>query len=122
MARKQINQCIALNKPPETIFMVLRSQEETLTALTALKERKLVFLNLARLERSQAQRIVDCLVGCAQAVDSRALWVGEQIYLFAPSSVLIKAEKAARSRFLPLLSPLGSSDIIPFQADALVTL
>lgn len=73
-------------------MMEPESEEQIFLVLMAIKERKTIILNLARLSPKAAQRAVDCLAGCSCATDGHAFWVDEQTYLFVPNGVKIKVE------------------------------
>jgi cell division inhibitor SepF len=90
-------------KSPEVVVIELRSEQETVKALQALQERKMVVLTLNRLSAEKAQRVVDWMAGGTHAIDGRTVWIGEQTFLFAPSCVQISAPKAMSHPVSPRL-------------------
>jgi cell division inhibitor SepF len=80
-------------KNPDVVVMELTSEEETPQAMQALQERKMVILKLARLAPARAQRIVDWMSGSTYAIDGQIEWLGEQTFLFAPSSFQVTSSR-----------------------------
>lgn len=76
-------------KDSEIVVLELHSEEDTEQALQILRQRKPVILKLTRLKPETAQRVVDWMAGGTYAIDGRTLWIGEQTFLFVPSSVQI---------------------------------
>ncbi len=56
-----------------------------------LRERKSVVLNLTLMEAEQAQRTVDFIAGATYAIDGHQERLGDGIFLFTPSTVLINS-------------------------------
>ncbi len=73
----------------EVSLMEPRSFDEMPRAIQALRERKTVILNLTMMEPDQAQRAVDFVAGGTFAIDGHQERVGESIFLFAPSCVVV---------------------------------
>ena len=73
----------------EVSLMEPRSFDEMPRAIQALRERKTVILNLTMMEPDQAQRAVDFVAGGTFAIDGHQERVGESIFLFAPSCVMV---------------------------------
>ena len=85
------------------IIMKLQSIEDTPQALMALQERKMVIVNLARLDSEEAQRVVDWVAGGTYAIDGQTFWLGERTFLFAPSSVQVTTTRQSPSSIAPSL-------------------
>jgi cell division inhibitor SepF len=90
------NQSMPVNKvsrltglPTEVVLMKPRSFEEIPQAVMALRERKSVILNLSLLDINQAQRCADYVAGGAFAIDGHQERLGNDVFLFTPSSVQI---------------------------------
>lgn len=73
----------------EVTLMQPRSFEEAAQAVTALRERKSVILNLASLDPVQAQRCADYVAGGAFAIDGHQRQLSTHVFLFTPSFVQI---------------------------------
>lgn len=73
----------------EVILMQPRSFEEIPDAVTALRERKAVILNLNYIDVEQAQRCADYVAGGAFAIDGHQQQIGENVFLFTPNFVQI---------------------------------
>jgi cell division inhibitor SepF len=73
----------------EVVLMQPRSFEEAPKAVTALRERKSVVLNLTTMEPDQAQRCADYVAGGVFAIDGHQRQLGPNIFLFTPNSVQI---------------------------------
>ncbi|MBF2019705.1 MAG: cell division protein SepF [Hydrococcus sp. C42_A2020_068] len=91
------------SRNPEVVVIELKSERETVKALQALQNRKMVVLTLNRLSSETAQRVIDWMAGGTHAIDGRTLWIGEKTFLFAPSSVRITAPEAANHLVSPKL-------------------
>jgi cell division inhibitor SepF len=74
---------------PEVFLMEPRSFDEMPRAIQALRDRRIVILNLTMMEPDQAQRAVDFVAGGTFAIDGHQERVGESIFLFAPSCVTV---------------------------------
>lgn len=73
----------------EVVLMQPRSFDEAPQAVTALRERKSVVLNLMTMEADQAQRFADYVSGGAFAIDGHQRQLGPNIFLFTPNFVHI---------------------------------
>jgi cell division inhibitor SepF len=78
-------------KASDVVVMELKSEKETVKALKALQERKLVVLLLGKLSEKMAQRVIDWMTGGTCAIDGRTVWIGEKTFLFAPNNVCVTA-------------------------------
>lgn len=84
-----INSIVPNFKESEIVVLELYSEQDTEQALQILRQRKPVILKLTRLKPETAQRVVDWMAGGTYAIDGRTLWIGEQTFLFVPSSVQV---------------------------------
>jgi cell division inhibitor SepF len=98
----------------ELIVMEPRSFEEVPDAITALRERKSIILNLGMMDPDQAQRSVDYVAGGVFAIDGHQERVGKNIFLFTPSSVSISnypsmppAAYPTATTFRPSVQPMS---------------
>lgn len=57
-----------------------------------LKSRKSLIVRLHRVDKAEAQRIVDFLSGTTHALDGNMRKLGETIFCFTPSSVVIEGD------------------------------
>lgn len=73
----------------EILLLEPRSDTDAVAALDALRERKVVVMQLDYLSDYQKQRVADYLAGCACAIDGKTQWVGAQTLLCAPPGVEI---------------------------------
>lgn len=79
----------------EVMLMQPRSFDEAPQAVTALRERKSVVLNLSLMEADQAQRCADYVAGGVFAIDGHQRQLGPNIFLFTPNFVQITAHASA---------------------------
>lgn len=93
------------NSQPNSEVMVIepRTFNEAMEIVEFLRGRKSVLLNLHLLDNETSQRIVDFLSGATHAIDGHQQRIGDGVFLFAPSTVVISAEsnsaKAIRDVF-----------------------
>lgn len=73
----------------EVVVIEPRSFDEALGILDNLRTRKAVILNLLGLAPDQSQRLVDFVSGACHALDGHQEKIGESIFLFTPSNVVI---------------------------------
>lgn len=71
-----------------------RSFEEVQEIAEHLKNRRPVIVSLENVDREVAKRVVDFVSGCTYALDGSMQRVGDGIFLFAPSNVVIDADTA----------------------------
>lgn len=69
--------------------------EEMPRAVSALKERQSVVLNLTRMQPDVAQRSVDFVAGATYSMDGHQERIGDSIFLFAPPSVEVITQNTA---------------------------
>lgn len=78
----------------EVMLMKPRSFDEISQAVTALRERKAVILNLGLMDAAQAQRCADYVAGGAFAIDGHQKQLSPSVFLFTPSFVQISDQAA----------------------------
>lgn len=69
-----------------------RDMEDARVASDRLKERRPVIINFAHADPEAARRGVDFISGVVYALDGYYQKVGEQVFLFTPSNLLIDTE------------------------------
>ena len=79
----------AIDSIASVIVMEPHSFEELPLVIQALRERKSVVLNLAKMDPEQAQRAVDFVAGGTYAIEGHQERVGEGIFLFTPICVQV---------------------------------
>lgn len=94
----------------EVVLMQPRSFEEIPDAVTALRERKAVILNLNLMDVHQAQRCADYVAGGAFAIDGHQRQLSENVFLFTPNFVQISQHSRPE---VPQAPPTPYAD--PFQ-------
>jgi len=82
----------------EVLVIEPRSFEEAPQIVEHLRGRKSVILNLTLMDSDQAQRTVDFVAGATYAIDGHQERVGEGIFLFTPSTVIISTEMPSQLR------------------------
>jgi cell division inhibitor SepF len=105
-----------LNGVSEVIILQPRSFEEIPQAVSILRERKSVILNMMNMDPDQAQRSVDFVAGGVFAIDGHQERLGENIFLFTPNVVQITAHASAQPSFnppVPSMHPPSMSHISP---------
>ncbi len=87
----------------EVLVIEPRQFEESIEIVEHLRSRKSVLLNLHMLDNENSQRVVDFLSGACHAIDGHQQRIGDGVFLFAPSSVVISSEstqsKAVKDAF-----------------------
>jgi FtsZ-interacting cell division protein YlmF len=79
----------------EVLVIEPRAFEESLEIVEHLRSRKSVLLNLHMLDNEGSQRVVDFLSGACHAIDGHQQRIGDGVFLFAPSTVVINAESTS---------------------------
>lgn len=79
----------------EVLVIEPRQFEESLDIVEHLRSRKSVLLNLHMLDNENSQRVVDFLSGACHAIDGHQQRIGDGVFLFAPSSVIINSESTS---------------------------
>lgn len=82
----------------EVLVIEPRSFDEAPAIVQHLRDRKSVILNLTLMDSDQAQRSVDFVAGATFAIDGHQERVGEGIFLFTPSTVMISTEMPSQLR------------------------
>ena len=94
MSPKQRGSELFSDNQPEVALFEPTSGSFVLEVLEALRERKIVVVNLVHLTPLQRQRAADCLAGCACAIDGQTRWLGAHTWLCTPSGVEVKSDKS----------------------------
>ncbi|NBV41810.1 DUF552 domain-containing protein [bacterium] len=68
-----------------------RIYEDSLNIATYLRENKPVIINLKHLDSNSGKRLIDFVCGTAYAINGHMMKIGENIFLFTPSTVLIES-------------------------------
>lgn len=82
------------NRAMEIVVLEPHSFDEARAGADHLKSRRPVIVNLKDTERDLAKRIVDFTCGVTYAVDGQMQRIGDEIFLFTPSTVTVLAEAA----------------------------
>lgn len=69
--------------------------EDVRSYVMHLKNKRALILRLNRMDRGEAQRIVDFMSGATHALEGNMRKLGERIFCFAPSTVEIEGDAAA---------------------------
>lgn len=85
----------------ELIVMEPRGFEDVPPAITALRERKAVILNLNLMDPYQAQRSADYVAGGVFSLDGHQEQLAKNIFLFTPNSVPISSYPAPAASIIP---------------------
>ena len=75
-----------------TVRRAVQSFDDARRAADGLKEGLQQIINLEQTAPDMAERIIDFLNGSTYAIDGSVEKIGEQVYLFTPSTVLIDVE------------------------------
>jgi cell division inhibitor SepF len=82
------------HRPMEIVVLAPRSFDEARAGADHLKARRPVIVNLKDVDRDLARRVVDFTCGVTYAVDGQMQRVGDEIFLFTPSTVAVMAESS----------------------------
>ncbi len=63
--------------------------EDSLTISTQLRGGSPVIINLRHLDPTEGTRLIDFVCGTAYAIDGHMIKIGESIFLFTPSNIII---------------------------------
>jgi cell division inhibitor SepF len=63
--------------------------EDSLTISTQLRAGSPVIINLRHLDPTEGTRLIDFVCGTAYAIDGHMIKIGESIFLFTPSNIII---------------------------------
>ena len=70
-----------------------RIYEDSLAISSNLRDGKPVILNLKYLDNDTSKRLIDFICGTAYAINGHMVRIGENIFLFTPTHILISDEK-----------------------------
>jgi cell division inhibitor SepF len=76
----------------QVVVLEPRAFEESLEIIEHLRNKKSVILNLHLLDTMQSQRVVDFLSGATHAVDGHQQRIGDGVFIFTPSNVMITSD------------------------------
>ena len=77
------------NKDSQLILFEPRAFAETQDIANHLKQKKAAVVNLHRLQKEQAKRVVDFLSGVIYAIDGDIQTIGPKIFLCAPKNISV---------------------------------
>jgi cell division inhibitor SepF len=84
----------------QVVVVEPRAFEDALEMIDHLRVKKSVILNLHLLDTAQSQRVVDFLSGATHALDGHQQRIGDGVFIFTPSNVVIRSE-VERSTGMP---------------------
>jgi len=84
-------------KGHEVMVIEPRSFGEAGQIVLSLKERKTIVLNLHLLDKEQSQRTIDFVCGAAHALNGKPQKVGDMVFVFTPSNVVLSVESTANN-------------------------
>lgn len=87
-----LNQIVGINSTltqSEVMIIEPKSFDDALDVVQSLRERRAVIMNMKELDAEQAQRLLDFVSGATHALDGHQKQIGEGIFLFSPSNVVI---------------------------------
>jgi cell division inhibitor SepF len=90
----------------EMILMQPQSFDEMPDAVTALRERRSVILDLSMIDVDHAQRCADYVAGGAFAMDGHYRQIGHNVFLFTPNSVHISHRTSDADEPVPVQAPV----------------
>lgn len=99
--RNERNDLKVVNHPNykgyEVMVVEPRSFGEAGQIVQNLKERKTIVLNLHLLDREQSQRTIDFVCGAAHALNGKPQKVGDMVFVFTPSNVVLSVDATANN-------------------------
>jgi FtsZ-interacting cell division protein YlmF len=87
-----VNQMMGLSSvltQSEVMIIEPKSFEDALAVVQSLRDHRAVIMNMKELTAELAQRLLDFVAGAAHALDGNQKQIGENIFLFSPSNVVI---------------------------------
>lgn len=87
-----LNQIVGIHSTltqSEVMIIEPKSFDDALDVVQSLRERRAVIMNMKELDAEQAQRLLDFVSGATHALDGHQKQIGEGIFLFSPSNVVI---------------------------------
>lgn len=73
----------------EVMIIEPSSFDDAMDMVQSLRERRAVIMNMKGLGEDKAQRLLDFVSGAVHALDGHQKQIGEGIFLFSPSNVII---------------------------------
>ena len=89
---KSLNNIVGFNSTltqSEVMIIEPKSFQDALEMVQSLREYRSVIMNMKDLDADKAQRLLDFVSGAAHALDGHQKQIGEGIFLFSPSNVVI---------------------------------
>ena len=77
----------------QVVVIEPRAFEEALDLIEHLRNRRSVLINLHMLDTDQSQRVVDFLSGATHAIEGHQQRIGDGVFMFTPSNVMIEHQK-----------------------------
>jgi cell division inhibitor SepF len=81
----------------QVVVIEPRAFEEALEIIDHLRNRKAIILNLHLLDNAQSQRVVDFLSGATHAIDGNQQRIGDGVFIFTPSNVMVSSDANPKS-------------------------
>jgi len=91
-SNKGLNSMVGFNSTltqSEVMIIEPSSFDDALEMVQSLRERRSVIMNMKELDAEKAQRLLDFVSGAVHALDGHQKQIGEGIFLFSPSNVII---------------------------------
>lgn len=89
---RNLNNIVSFNSTltqSEVMIIEPKSFQDALEMVQSLREHHSVIMNMKELDADKAQRLLDFVSGAAHALDGHQKQIGEGIFLFSPSNVVI---------------------------------
>ena len=80
-------QVVSMSNKQEVVLFHPASFNDASKAADDLRNRKAVIVNMENVDKAMARRVVDCLSGCAYALDGKVKKVAQSTYLFCPHNM-----------------------------------
>lgn len=87
-----LNQMVGIHSTltqSEVMIIEPKSFDDARELVQSLRERRAVIMNMKALDPDQAQRLLDFVSGATHALEGHQKQIGEGIFLFSPSNVVI---------------------------------
>ncbi len=97
--KKSKSKIVSLNRTQEyrLIFQSPESYNEVKSIVDDIKDRNPVILNLERVEREQAKKIIDFISGAVYGLNGNVQKIGKDVFLFTPSNVTVDGQKIQKT-------------------------
>lgn len=69
-------------------------EEQAKTIIEDVKNNKITILNIRKMDKEEAQRLVDFLTGAAYAMSGTIKKLQDNLFLFTPPAILVAEEKS----------------------------